>query len=647
MYQLKNVNKKYKNSKVLKNISCEFDVGVNFIVGPSGSGKTSLLKILSGLEEDYTGEITINDQNFRQIKAQEMRNLYNDTIGFIWQEFNLNEQQTVMENILLPTFLKKEQNYEKAKELINELKLDGLENIKVSMLSGGQKQRVAIIRELLKDPEIIIADEPTSALDQLQAKAIIEILRKIGKEKIVIIVTHDKKLFNENDYVYRLKNGELTVDRPNEVVQKKNNQLKIEKKNLSFKNSLKIVKSSIVSNYKNFVIMLLTIMCALIFIQPVISKEFVNKNNNVFDEVYNEETTTNILDLTLFSYMREAAQMGDTQGQNEEKVIDQDINGLGEKYKDDPRVNNVQYIQKFYDVKLENNNKTYNIESGQEMPFVRSLVAGEMPDNNKNEVLIPESVAKQMGFTPEEAIGKKIRFEATINTFENEKIDKITNSIEVTISGVIDTHVSYSEEYNGQTNNWEDTVDDSIILSKKALDEFIGSNQEKVDPIVVLEANSPEDVLSLRDELNKTGTVPLGDFERIENLLKLENDSATQAQLQTFIITMVVILMIIAISLISIKLRLKEFSILKLCGYSNRQIRRLIMLETTMIGIISLICALLVNILRGRALETLINIKMFGAFIMIIMGIILITSIIGEKTSILNGLNMGKKGKND
>ena len=181
MFELENIFKRYGENTVLNNVSLSIRSGMNFIIGASGSGKSTLLKIMSGFDNDYSGKMSIFGKDIRELSKKEKSYLYNNTFGFIWQDFNLLEDSTVLENILLPAQLKSVIDRKQAEKLICELKLKNVVNKQVKYLSGGQKQRVAIVRELMKNPQIILADEPTSALDKQTSKDIMKILREISK----------------------------------------------------------------------------------------------------------------------------------------------------------------------------------------------------------------------------------------------------------------------------------------------------------------------------------------------------------------------------------------------------------------------------------------------------------------------------------
>ncbi|MEG1416534.1 MAG: ABC transporter ATP-binding protein, partial [Clostridium sp.] len=209
MFEIKSVSKKFGDEYALKDITMNIGKGMNFIVGSSGSGKTTLLKIISGMEEEFKGEVIFNGKSIKKLKANEKALYYNQVLGFIWQDFNLIENRTVEENILLPNYLSDKSSYDDMKRILRELKINNIAKQKVSSLSGGQKQRVAIARELMKNPQVIIADEPTSALDAASSKSTMEILKTLAKTRTVIVVTHDTSLIDTSSKVYEIDKGEV------------------------------------------------------------------------------------------------------------------------------------------------------------------------------------------------------------------------------------------------------------------------------------------------------------------------------------------------------------------------------------------------------------------------------------------------------
>ena len=201
MIKLVNVNKYYQSGNerihVIKDLNYEFpNTGLVFILGPSGSGKSTLLNLLGGLDKPDSGEIWIEDKELGTFTKKEQNYYLNSYLGFVFQEYNILKDLNLKQNINLSLQLQKRNKKEskrKVNEIINEVELNGLEKRKVSQLSGGQKQRIAIARALVKDPSLIIADEPTGNLDSETSKKIFDLFKKISKQRLIIIVTHDEE----------------------------------------------------------------------------------------------------------------------------------------------------------------------------------------------------------------------------------------------------------------------------------------------------------------------------------------------------------------------------------------------------------------------------------------------------------------------
>ncbi len=219
MLELKNVKKVYvvKNEKVmaLNDVSYTFEMN-NFygIMGHSGSGKTTLISILGLLESFDSGTYLINGEEVKDFDNNKISKIRRDYVGFVFQDFYLDEYLNVYENVMLPLITHKELS----KETKNEMVIEALTKVGIvdrknhfpSQLSGGEKQRVAIARALINNPKIILADEPTGNLDEDNEKMIFQILKDLSKEgKCVIVVSHSNEVKNYADKIIKITNGKL------------------------------------------------------------------------------------------------------------------------------------------------------------------------------------------------------------------------------------------------------------------------------------------------------------------------------------------------------------------------------------------------------------------------------------------------------
>ncbi len=210
MFELKNITRIFGGEAALRDVSLSIVGGMNYIIGASGSGKTTLLRILAGVDTQYEGEAIYKGRELRTLTDGERARLYASELGFIPQGFHLIDELTVRENILVPAYLNCADREKRLNMLLKKLRIEKLADQKVRTLSGGQKQRVAIARELMKDPQVLIADEPTAALDDKTAHEIGALLSAIAKERTVIVVTHDTSLIQGRCSVFELDKGVLT-----------------------------------------------------------------------------------------------------------------------------------------------------------------------------------------------------------------------------------------------------------------------------------------------------------------------------------------------------------------------------------------------------------------------------------------------------
>lgn len=211
--QLKNIHKNYGTLAVLKGISLQIKQGETVaITGKSGEGKSTLLQIIGTLENPSSGRIEICGKLPLSASLHEIRNTH---IGFIFQTYNLLDEYTVLDNLLMPQKIARKNTaknspaFERAVNLLDEIQLSSKANQLAKVLSGGEKQRVAIARALSLDPDLILADEPTGNLDSENSKIVQSLLIRCAKEhhKTLIIATHDQELAQECDRILLLKDG--------------------------------------------------------------------------------------------------------------------------------------------------------------------------------------------------------------------------------------------------------------------------------------------------------------------------------------------------------------------------------------------------------------------------------------------------------
>ena len=220
MLEVKNLVKVYKPKKgvavtAVNGVSLKLpDKGMIFLLGKSGCGKSTLLNLLGGLDRYTSGEIIINGVSSKDFKQQHFDSYRNTYVGFIFQEYNILDEFSVGANVALAIELQgKKATDEEINKILKEVDLEGYANRKPNELSGGQKQRVAIARALVKNPQIIMADEPTGALDSATGRQVLDTLKKLSADKLVLIVSHDREFAEKYaDRIIELADGKVISD---------------------------------------------------------------------------------------------------------------------------------------------------------------------------------------------------------------------------------------------------------------------------------------------------------------------------------------------------------------------------------------------------------------------------------------------------
>ncbi|QGA54257.1 ATP-binding cassette domain-containing protein [Sulfolobus sp. E5-1-F] len=216
--RLENVTKIYEGNVktvVLRDINLSIDEGEFIsILGPSGSGKSTLLSILGILDRPSQGKVYVYEKDVTKLSDNEISKIRNEYIGFVFQNFNLIQRLSVLQNVELPLVARGIPKKKREEIAINSLKLVGLDGLiskKPSELSGGQQQRVAIARALAQNPKIILADEPTGNLDSNNAKIVMNIFKKINEEfkSTIVVATHDREVASYTRRKIYIRDGKI------------------------------------------------------------------------------------------------------------------------------------------------------------------------------------------------------------------------------------------------------------------------------------------------------------------------------------------------------------------------------------------------------------------------------------------------------
>ncbi|MDU7036775.1 MAG: ABC transporter ATP-binding protein [Staphylococcus simulans] len=219
MIKLENINRSFKNgdkvNHILKDISLEIKKGEFIaIMGPSGSGKSTLMNIIGFIDRGYEGEYLFNNNNYKKSSDNQLAEIRNQVVGFVFQNFKLIQNNTVLENVSIPLVYAGIGSQERKQRVLNTLHNVGLydkENFVPNKLSGGQQQRVAIARSIVNQPKFIIADEPTGALDSKTSEDIMELFIRLNQEQetTMIMVTHDRAVAEKADRIFHILDGRI------------------------------------------------------------------------------------------------------------------------------------------------------------------------------------------------------------------------------------------------------------------------------------------------------------------------------------------------------------------------------------------------------------------------------------------------------
>lgn len=594
MFELKNITKTFGDEVALKNVSLSITGGMNYIIGASGSGKTTLLRILSSMDRQYEGEAFYCGRNLKELSDQERSQFYATELGFIAQGFHLIDELTVRENILVPTYLSRNDSEKRLRMLLKKLGIEKLADQKVRTLSGGQKQRVAIARELMKDPQVLIADEPTAALDAKTAHEIGALLTSIAKERTVIVVTHDISLIQGKCSVFELDKGVLIRSDKGDSTTKAHSR-STENLRLTMRSALRMAGVT----GKRQMEKLLSIVLAMAIAASCLAVNFSGMLNGSSSEAFQElleKQGNSVLNLLLVPSFTSGGEVG-KENPGVPQGVEQDISGLLEEYQNDDRIEAIIMDAPMEDMVVTVDGKDFIIEESGQSPNFNQIIAGRIADNSKNEIVLPKILVKKMGYTNEEILGKELSFVGSVYNWDSGKPVAMPISFTAKVSGIADT--SYGIEFDGKVERFEheDSLFPSLAIMK---DIYAQAEKENPSFSFTIRADSPEHFLELYDELMAKGIVPLGQAELIRDIMGLKGTALVQTGLSSALIVILSVLAALSVCLVCGFMRRKEYAVYRLCGYTKNSIVLLTLVEYTgmflFTGLFSMIVALLLSV---------------------------------------------------
>ncbi|EMF0276619.1 ATP-binding cassette domain-containing protein [Enterococcus hirae] len=557
MIYLNNVSKKYKDLDILLHANYRFKDGtLTCVLGNSGAGKSTLLNLIAGLDIDYDGEIENLCFKEKNLSNKNLSNYRFNNVGFIFQDYHLLNGYTVLENVImgahLDSELTKEKKIEKALNLLTELGLKNKANQMVRELSGGQKQRVSIARALMNDPKIILADEPTAALDELNSDGVMKILKRLARNRTVIVITHSEKVSKYADEIVCLKNHTIEI-----VKEKERYELDYSKESQSFtaKKAKEIVpklnsKLLFWIAIRNFRIHFLKNLLAIVLISlgTVSFISTLGIKNTIKNEIQSFKEKNDYYSKGSIAFSKKPLSEGLTYLQTLPNVKD-----VYYQY-------NLQNINLKYDHK----NKHLDTKSPTFISSNLSMIYGDMPKDNRNEISLSLSVASSLSKNINQLVGKYVDFEYFDKEGQKHKI-------KMKVSGI--------------SNNTFDNFTMSTKLEKKIYKEVAKGEASAI----AFSVKNFEDIPKIHRLLKSKG---YDIYTKEKDIRAFKNSFADTIKLFT-ILSNLLLLLFISVSFIIIYrisiTRYSEVGILSCLGYSTRNISKILRRETVLFCLLSVL----------------------------------------------------------
>ena len=441
MLEIKKISKVYE-SEDFKQTALD-KVSISFrenefvsILGPSGSGKTTLLNIIGGLDKYTSGDLIINGISTKKYTDRDWDTYRNHSIGFVFQSYNLIPHQSILANVELALTLSGVSKTQRRKKALQALKEVGLEDHikkRPNQLSGGQMQRVAIARALVNNPDILLADEPTGALDSKTSTQIMDLLKEVAKDRLVIMVTHNKELAEEySTRIIELKDGVVIGDtKPFDGKEEKQEAKKSKKTNMSFKTALSLSLNNLMTKKGRTILTSFAGSIGIIGIALILSLS--NGVQTYIDRVQEETLTSYPLTIEsatidMASAMTKQASKMEEREKNKEKNKIYSNDTIGDVLSimsSQVQANNLEAFKKYID-SGKGNIKDYTSEISYQYYLNLQLFR-----QNKDEILQvnPDTVLSNLGF-PEDT--NMMIGQVWNELFENEDIN---NSLYEVVSG--------------------------------------------------------------------------------------------------------------------------------------------------------------------------------------------------------------------
>ncbi|GEK29393.1 ABC transporter ATP-binding protein/permease [Furfurilactobacillus siliginis] len=584
--ELKDIHKSYYVNKepfpVLKGISLKFERGEFVsILGESGGGKSTLMNIIGGLDHAYEGDVLLEGKSMHAANEKDLDSYRRQTIGFIFQSFNLISHLTLLDNVMVSlemTNMTHAQQVKRATDLLEQVGLGEHIHKHPNQISGGQKQRVAIARALASDPDVIIADEPTGALDSQNTKEILELMDGIAESgKLVICVTHSQDVANHGTRIVHMEDGQINEDRQlKDPFPIEGQQLSTQTKHLSFRSTLKMSLQHMRYNLKRN---LLIIFGGSIGIFSVIL--MLSLGNGV--KGYMNDQIMSQINPTTIQVAKKVDEQSASAKAVEVTKADRD--------RIDKIAGTQSVVPGYYvanGAQIQNGDKTQRImqfQTWNKTEKASDITKGHKP--GKNEILLTKDTAKKFGKNYKAMVGKTVSLSLTAMGDDNKPV---ALSRDLKVSGII--------------KSGTDTA------SYETLDSMYKAQN------VTLRANfaavSMKDVQTTKTVQNKIKKLSVNGKKAfiITGAGAILDSLNTYISLAFYVLAgiaaislLVSAIMIIVVLYISVSERTKEIGVLRALGVRRRDVRNLFVSEAFFIGLFSAV----LGIILGWLMQLLIN----------------------------------------
>ena len=628
---------------IFENLNVQFNKTntINGIIGKSGSGKTTLFNILFGLDNDYEGVYTIDEQDVKSFDLKKWDEIRRNEIHIVFQDFKLIENFTVLENLILTLNCKENE----AKDALEKLDILSLENTKVKNISGGEKQRLAIARALIKNPKILLLDEPTGNLDDVHAEMIMKCIQSLRNEQMMIfIISHDQRVMDYCDNIYVLENKTLKLEKENKEVvssySKKSAPEKIKSHNIKYVlKTMQRNSKDIIINYIPVSIIFMLFMTIFLFFYSIsindlyefysgIDNKTIYVSTTHYTKQYLNECSKNNYviisnDGTRISFSnKDLKDVKNILGVNEAKLYNgnvetsvdykgNELNLVLDKNSFSSKVKKTKSYVHFPD-KVQMEFKTLTVP----YPYIKhynpkhiELLYGNYPV--KNEILIPDFLA--YNYLKNETLNTLVK-----KSIELPIIDEKRNQVNqiYKVSGIYKTnyenniglteyiYTSYQnydfldlfqtqESYKNHVNdfNQENKIHDIQKTVFKDYDSYLKAIGTGLDDMIIV-CKSKNDVKNVTKELNK-----LFPHLRLMSQYEFKNGEFRESYIRTVLINIgIIVLVALILGIIIlflnkgyIRKRNKELAVLYALGRSKKDVIVIILLEHLLISTVAFI----------------------------------------------------------